>query len=1148
MKHRRIIRKTMFALLCLFLVTLWAGIAGAQDISKNKTKRSVDDKAIEAAQKRREDLSKALDKDKKGQGQDLAKGPDADLQAARDAAQKRSPEEIEQLKLKIEQKNRAMITKLDQIIQGDPYSDSKPEWMFQKAELMWELRNWEYLRGRAEYNQCLEAASKGTIEESKCQEPLPDYEDAQAIYQDILQQYPNYARLDEVIYRLGRGLIEAKKGAQAVPLLQRLVQNYPNSQYLPEAYLALGEFYFDKNVFGLAKTNYEEVLKFNSYDFYDYALYKLGWTHYNQQEYRDSIDTFKKVVERPNDKLGFQAQAINDLIVAFAAVDDGWKEARTYFLAKRDKEFTYDKMGRMASYLEGKGQDEDAVSIYSWFIDERPNHTKIPEWMESILIAKKKNENNLEDTEASMNRFIAYLDPQGTWAQKNKDDKGAISNAALLTEASLAYLAGFYHQRAQKNEVLADYKKAAGYYEKFVARFPENPSSFDMNFFLGEIYLLSLKELEKAAAQYQKVVDLYKQNNIPKGVDEKQAQLFVKDAAYAVVQSYNELVKANHQDSILVKMSEAADKSKDGVFQTKDKMDLKTDAPNPRVELLRYEEGFVKASDQWGEMYPKDDATPTIDYVAAEVYKARGHYDRCVPRYENIITNAPKHRYASFAGASLLDANYRLKKWDDVEKWARYLLQNKIFYVTPEQGLRETIAFAINERAIELKTAGQTDEAAGQLVRLAEEFPKSDLAPGALFNAAAIYESGEQITKAISTYERVVKDYGDSEQASSALFVMGAIFESRADFDRAASYFERLATPKYRDRENSADAVYNAASLRKAMEQWDKAIEVYEKYVELYPTRDDVQQVQLELAYLEKQRKNPKASLKRFTDYVDGKDLKGKKVKDRTIAVPQQVEIYTQIGLLNEQLKDKKWEQTSEAAFKKSIELYAKLTDEADQRKAREFASHAKFQLAERVFERFVAVKLSFPDSKLQRLAVEKGTLEQEAEKLYAEVIQMKHPYWTSASAYRIGQMYKNFSDELYGLPIPEGLDDELRDLYQMAVDDLAFPLQEKALLGFRTALKLALELKSYNEWSSKSAQEISKLESQSFPITSQEGVAPGYDRMQFTRTTMLTDTGKVGERLKARKGEADRIKAEQEAARQAQQPATPATPAKPQQ
>ncbi len=1135
-------------------VTLSGGAAFGQgaDISKNKRKSGLTKAQREAAEKRAKELEARLNVDKTKEKSELAESGPTKAEGTLDGADAQSaktmtPEQIEELRRAIEQKNRDQIQKLNKLIDGDPYAKTRDAWMFQKAELLWELRNWEYLRERADYNKCLGAADAGDIDESKCVEPTPNYSEAYSVYEQVLQQYPKYDRLDEVLYRLAVGYIKSGQGAKGVTMLTQLVKNYPNSRYKPEAHLAIAEQYFEKNLFTIAKTNYDEVLKFSDYSFYDYALYKLAWTHYNMQEYRVAIDTFKKVVEQKDDTLGFQKQAINDLVVAFAAVEDGWKEARTYFLEKRDKEFTYKKIGQMAGYLENKGEDDAAVEIYEWFITERPNHERIPQWMESIVIAKKKDVNDLEGLEVAMNRFVAYLDPAGTWATTNKGNDKAIGNADLLVESSLAYLSQFYHQRAQKYDednkqadAVPDYKKAAKYYKQFVDRFPNNANSFDMTFFLGDIYLLSLKNegdgdesLQLAAQYYQKVIDLYNNKNLPKGVKEKDAQVFVKDAAFGVVQAYNELVKKNAPESILVKMAERT-----GTFKTKDKLKLGEGEENTRPvkrdeKMLAFEEGFVRASDQWATMYPKDDVTPTIDYVAAEVYKSHDWFAEAVPRYESIITNAPKHEYASFAGASLLECNYRLKNWTEVEKWARVLLKNKNYAVISKDALQGNVVFAINEQARELQEAGKVDAGAKQLLRLVEEFPKNEKASGALFNAASLYNGDEQVKRAIEIFERVVKEYPDSDEAPKALYVMGQTFNVRADFERAASYWERLGTKAYREYENSDEAVFDAGVLYRQLGKFDKSIEVSESFIEIYGKTDDkenkelARKLRLELAYIEIDRNEPDKALKRFAEFLKRKDTKPNEA----------IQAHAEIGELHTKIKRKKWESLSDASFTKSYKAFIKYKgtlDEAGQktveyRTARNYASRARFTQAERIYAEFVDVKLEFPIKTLIKKLKEKGELEQEAEKIYFEILDHKDPYYVAASAYRIGQMYKDFSDELYELPMPEGLTPDQEDAYRGQIDEYAFPLQEKALTAFQRARTLALDLQAYNEWSAKSAAEISKLEAAAYPITEQDGVNTEHSQLSFTRSPASVAPEDVRQRLKDRKAEADRIREEEE-------------------
>jgi outer membrane protein assembly factor BamD len=54
-------------------------------------------------------------------------------------------------------------------------------------------------------------------------------------YEGILSDYPDYERLDEVLYRLSECLDAAGRKAEALPLLDRLLGEYPQSEYADDA-------------------------------------------------------------------------------------------------------------------------------------------------------------------------------------------------------------------------------------------------------------------------------------------------------------------------------------------------------------------------------------------------------------------------------------------------------------------------------------------------------------------------------------------------------------------------------------------------------------------------------------------------------------------------------------------------------------------------------------------------------------------------------------------------------------------------------------------------------------------------------------------------------------------------------------------------
>ena len=1123
--------KTSFGAAALVAVVLSASTAGAQAVSDDEAGAVSDEIMDQAAQRLGEE---AEAEDEREIEDALEEQDEMTREEYEDAQMDMTPEELDQLRQELEAQNEQMIQQLDDIIEGSPQNPQRPEWMFQKAELMWELRNTEYIRERNQYNACMDAVYEGTRDEDQCDEPEPDYGEAQDIYESILQEFPDYARLDEVIFRLGSGLLDADEGAQAVQYLNRLVNDYPNSQYIADTYLALGDYWFEEHMTGNARNNYEEVLAYDNYRNYDYALYQLGWTEYNAGENRDSVERFKQVIERAEESDGawglLADRATNDMMRGLAQLPDGWIEARDYFTDLRGIEFAYEQLDTMASHLEAQGRDEQVVQLYDWFIEERPDHQEVPEWIDGITRAVR--DIDFDAYEERVVDFADYLHPDHTWYRRNQENERALQRADRWVENNLQRLGVHYHSEAQEEGNDEYYAQAAEYYQQFIDRFPDHHVSFDMTFSLGEIYLHSLERYAEAAENYQHVVDLYQDENVPEEADEESVAELVRAASYNVVVSYNNLVREHHPESILVDMADRAGEDPEMTAEGIDEVtDEEGDPEEPeREDLLEWEEGFVQASDQFSEMYPNEDVTPTVDYVAAEVYRDRGHFDNCIPRYENIIENAPEHTYASFAGNSLLEANYRLQNWDAVERWARHLIENEIFDVTPEDSLESAIAYAINERAFEYMDEGEDETGAEELMALAEEFPESEFAAGALFNSAAVYEQAEEINRAAEIYDRVVQEYPDSEETPQALVALGEIFEARTDFERAADHWVRLAEEDYRDytAEEGAgysadEAVFNAAVLREAMEDWDVAISTYELYLDVFDDEielGDRQEVEYNLAYLEQQRDQYQASRDRLEAYLEE--------YEDDVSLDERVESYAEIATIIQRLEEDGWEDESVEYYERVLDLWEdeerwaeEHGEEAgDLRHAtRHEAAEAIFQKTEFTFQDFREVELSFPPDTLAETAEEKAQYLTDAEAEYNRIIAMgledgmPSPEWIAAASYRIGQGYRDFADALFNLPIPDDVPPEREFEYELSVEDLAAPLEEQSLAAFQRALDLALNFQAYNEWSARSADEISDLESRAYPITSQDGVYVEHNRIDFFAPETIRALDTVRER-----------------------------------
>ena len=150
-------------------------------------------------------------------------------------------------------------------------------------------------------------------------------------YTIMKRDYPNYSKIDEILYYLAYEYEQAGDFKNARKVYYELIQKAPKSPYIPNAYLAFGELFFqeamgDAAKWDLAAAAYEEVTKYPppKNKAYGYARYKLGYVFWNKGDYPKAMDQFRKVIEysqqhptAPNAKqLGRSAR--RDLIPVYA--------------------------------------------------------------------------------------------------------------------------------------------------------------------------------------------------------------------------------------------------------------------------------------------------------------------------------------------------------------------------------------------------------------------------------------------------------------------------------------------------------------------------------------------------------------------------------------------------------------------------------------------------------------------------------------------------------------------------------------------------------------------------------------------------------------------------------------------------------------
>ncbi|MGM0577584.1 MAG: tetratricopeptide repeat protein [Myxococcota bacterium] len=1031
-------------------------------------------------------------------------------------------EEAKRLQAEMSKERQALIRDLEMLVNSDrPYS-KKAEALFRLAEAHWQEAKYQYLLAREKYNDAWECFDEGRCSEEP-EEPEEDYSVALDYYRKILREHPDYRRIDEVYYYLGRAALKGGKAREDIQLqkegvkrLEDLVQKYPKSRFVAQAHLQLAEYFFETDSLFYAKQNYEKIIHNHANSpMYNYALYKLGWVYFNLVEFEKTIATFKKVIETiekegGKGKIEFRAQAMNDLVVAYSEVDNGWQLARDYFMDKLGEEETYKKLEKMAGLLVAKDRDVAAMELYRHLIDHGSTSPKVVEWWDAILEVQRKlgDEEGIEEV---VNQFTEYFDHEGPWYTSNKDDEEVVSEADKLVANNLQYLANRYHRMAQKQEEKRQdsahaYEKAGHYYAMFLDRFPNHEKSYVNNFYYAEILYSEMEDYASAAEQYEKV--------IAKDTKGK----YVEDAALGVVYAI---------ESLLVDKG-LKEKATRGVQYEakKEARDLKDEVERiPETPLHDLEERYIAAADtyveilsenlkdpEWRKENPdRGEMIPEIMFIAAQTFYKHGKFPQAVERLMVIFELYPDHRMASVAVNLIIDAYAQAKRWTKIEQWARKLIKARNFKVKSREELEQMIAIAKTEHARDLTKQRKFDEAVAVQQDIVEEFGRKneELASKALYNIGVIHESARRFPEAVAAYEQVIERYPKEDVAVQAQYDIGVLYENQTQFEKAAEAFMKMRQFKDEAEDKAADATRNAALIYEALQQYEKAHDVFERYVRTFRDADDVAKVAFHAADV-LERKGTKDA------YIDAAKAY-EQIARRYGRNDDQYELraYSAAGLAWKKADKERYRRKVERLLDRALRQWNRLTDDEESVEGlagstKAYAAHAALELAEYKYDDYAAMELKaldrggdFDIDLLKKTLVDKAEALGEAQTAFDRVLAFKDPGMAAAAAFRSGQLLYEFAESLFNAEVPPGLTLEEEDMYRFALEDRAAPIQEKALKAFTLALKQALDKGVYNEWSRLSAEYAAKVNPDEFPI-SEFTVEPNKTKDTLTATNFI--------------------------------------------
>ena len=958
---------------------------------------------------------------------------------------------------------------------GRLHGETKAEMMLRLADLYFEEGRDLYLTEMQKFEKEFDAC----FNDDRCDEVQLEPDNVESrkwqdrsikLYKQILANYPTFVRADEATYYLGAALQDIGKRKEAVQEFTRLVRTYPDSGYVPDAYVQIGEYYFDNNNAYKALRAYQKAAAYRDSEKYPFALYKLAWCYYNVGEYGKSIDTMKTVVAYSmaaadadegarKSRITLQDEALKDLVRFFADAGE-MDEAYAYFNKLGKKDLIRSMLKRLATTYFEQGKFEQCIQTYRRLIAEDPQSPDAPDYQNEIIKAYTKM-GKAQEVVAEVDRMLKTYGRSSAWARANAAEPDAIQAAQNMLEKNLRRIASGYHEKARKlksgRQAKELYVLAHKAYTVYLTEFPDSKYAYDMRYEFGEL-LYKIKLYEDAYAQYMKVVEID-----PNG---KHSKFCSESAIFAA----DELVK------------------KDGGIG---RAPGKSTEP---VELTENEQKLLAALDQFSKLFPDDAKTQKIIYRSAYLLYNKNQFKEASDRFRVVIGMNPRAQQAEQAANLILDSFALVEDWENLKD------VSKVFY--DQDGLGSSAfkkeVYNVYERSsfklIEGGSAADSDKikAANGYRAFYDEFPESEVADVALNNAAVYYHQEDKRELTMETRHILIENFPKSKFYNDQVAALAFDYESIANFAEAAGWYEKLFSLDD-EHDNAADAIYSAALFRKSMGEWQAAIKNYQQYMAAFPDKDNVQSVAIEIARIYEDHEQWAQAAKVYYALFTQKDTK-KLTPDELLFA----------RLHYGQCLEKQGQET------KALKHYAQTLDwytEAAEGGAEfvigvEFVGEMMYKLAEDQYQEYIALTISGPGKKVSRKQedkiltdqlVAKAKALQGVEATYAAIVATGAGEWGLAAIVKLGQAYEDMADSLTNSHIPSYLDEGQEEFYRMGLEDKIYPQTQKAIEAYGAALAKSYDIHLYNQNMEFAAQHLTELQPSEFPPLEERLLEPGY-------------------------------------------------------
>ncbi len=689
-----------------------------------------------------------------------------------------------------------------------------------------------------------------------------------AAFRRLVEDHPNYPQMDRALFYLAFAYQDANDFNNARVVYRTLIQRFPQSPFVPNAYLSFAEYFFEQGQMEEARQFYERVLQVQdeSNQVYGYALYKMAWVLYNLQQFDESLNKFYQVIDygraHPDSPsvTPLLRNARMELVTVYGAVFgtaarplNTTNALNTFRRYASDENNAFEMFEKLAELYQDNGQWPNSIASYHTLMEQRSSSDKFCFWQYQVaraVVASQAKPAQLTEVQRLVDVYNAYRHN----AQRSTEAKNQCRDYAAREVFDVA---SHWHLEAigrsaegqQQTRGTRDphtMQMASQLYQVLIDQFPDFdqvtfpdydrrdwPSLYRVSYYRADI-LRDQGNVQECGPAYDHVIEMN-----PHGE-------YTEDAAYKAVLCYNDWFTQQFAHAA----QERPTRTTQVAATTGHGHNTQTDAQRRAADRVRLvprdlnpqETGMLRAFTRYV-CFVQPGTTPdangddprttmlTIKYRRAYLYYVANHFEEAATLFHDVAHSDPTvpdpENLREISADLFLDSlNVMGDSWnpqrpacfDGMAEELPTLLQ--VFCTAQTRPQHEDFCHRVEDlqcqvlrkKAEALGATRQYRQAADEYVNIVRTHRECGRLDEMLYNAALDYDAANLLGRAMRVRERMVQLFLDrnSPWAQRALYRLAGNYHAIQVFSRAAALYEQYAEYVNTHRQEATDAARRA--------------------------------------------------------------------------------------------------------------------------------------------------------------------------------------------------------------------------------------------------------------------------------------------------------------------------------------------------